>query len=79
MSSFADAAESLWKIEYARDLLAGLGYEWDIDGADGDELVLLAEQEGCEWDGAMWRTAAFNAAATRWRKRVAAGQEELPL
>ena len=60
MSSFADAAGSFWKKEYARDLLAGLGYEWNIDGADGAELVLLAEQEGYEWDGAMWRPVAFD-------------------
>jgi hypothetical protein len=52
-----DAAHDFWQAEYARDLLAGLGYEWDVSSLPDDEAIVLAEQEGYEWDAAahMWR------------------------
>ena len=48
--TFMDAAAEFWKSERARELLHGLGYEWDVDQADDDEVVGLAEQEGYTWD-----------------------------
>ena len=48
--TFMDAAETFWKAERARDLLHGLGYEWDIDDAADDEVIGLVEQEGYFWD-----------------------------
>ena len=55
--AFMDTANDFWKAQYARDLLAGLGYEWDVDGIGDDEVIGLAEQEGFDWDDEahMWR------------------------
>lgn len=49
--------EAFWQAEYARDLLKALGYAWDVDGADDDEVIGCAEQEGYTWDedNLMWR------------------------
>ena len=45
-----DAAAEFWKAEQARDILHGLGYEWNIDDAADDEVIGLVEQEGYFWD-----------------------------
>jgi hypothetical protein len=53
-SGFVEAASAFWEAERARDLLEGLGYQWDVRNQDDADVIALAEQEGFCWDGESW-------------------------
>ncbi len=47
--------EESYKRIYADDLAAGLGFEWDYEGAKDYDLYEALEAMGYKWDGQNWR------------------------